>query len=227
MLIPWLDRHSLSFPPLEHALDEPNGLLAVGGDLTPERLLAAYRHGCFPWFEDGQEILWWAPNPRTVVIPQQLHLPKSLKKVLRRGVFSVTFDQAFNAVIEGCAGPRNYTDQTWITEEMQQAYCQLHQLGHAHSVEVWQDGQLVGGLYGLAIGKVFYGESMFSRRNDASKVGFATLVSKLTQWGFELIDCQMHTEHLARFGAIAIDRADFAARLQRLCPAATNADWVA
>ncbi|MCJ8169088.1 leucyl/phenylalanyl-tRNA--protein transferase [Atopomonas sediminilitoris] len=226
-MLPWLEPDSLSFPPLEQALAEPEGLLAVGGDLTPARILAAYQHGCFPWFQDDQEILWWSPNPRTVLIPSQLHVSRSLRKTLRQGRYRVSYDQAFARVISECAGPRHYTDQTWITDDMRAAYCALHELGHAHSVEVWLDDQLVGGLYGLAIGCMFFGESMFSRQSDASKVGFVTLVESLTSWGFELIDCQMHSDHLASLGASTLPRTHFAEQLAQLCPRSNNATWLA
>lgn len=212
-MLNWLRPDDLSFPPLNKALRDPNGLLAVGGDLSAERLVAAYRHGCFPWYQDGQPLLWWSPDPRTVVRPEQVHISRSLNKSLRKGIFEVTFDHAFAEVIRGCAGPRDYADGTWITLPMQHAYQQLHAQGVAHSVEVWQNGQLVGGLYGLAMGRLFFGESMFSHVTDASKVGFATLVKHLTDWGFVLIDCQMHTKHLASFGAQSISREDFAALL--------------
>lgn len=224
-MLTWLQRDNLSFPPLEKAMREPNGLLAAGGDLSPERLLAAYRHGCFPWYQDGQPVLWWSPDPRTVLYPQELHVSRSLRKKLRQGIFSVTFDRAFRDVIEGCAGPRSYTDGTWITTPMQNAYVKLHELGVAHSVEVWQDERLVGGLYGLAIGRLFFGESMFSRTTDASKAGFVTLVERLRDWGFKMIDCQMPTQHLASFGARAIPRKIFAETLARHLDDPSSARW--
>lgn len=224
-MLTWLQRDELSFPPLETAMREPNGLLAAGGDLSPERLLAAYRHGCFPWYQEGQPLLWWSPDPRTVLYPEELHVSRSLAKKLRQGVFDVTFDRAFRDVIEGCAAPRDYADGTWITTPMQNAYVKLHQLGVAHSVEVWQDGQLVGGLYGLAIGRLFFGESMFSRATDASKVGFVTLVERLRGWDFKLIDCQMPTQHLASFGARAIPRRIFAEALAKYLDESGPARW--
>ncbi|MFI8739796.1 leucyl/phenylalanyl-tRNA--protein transferase [Stutzerimonas zhaodongensis] len=224
-MLTWLQRDNLSFPPLEKAMREPDGLLAAGGDLSPERLLAAYRHGCFPWYQDGQPLLWWSPDPRTVLYPEELHVARSLRKKLRQGTFSITFDQAFRDVIEGCAGPRNYTDGTWITMPMQDAYLELHQLGIAHSVEVWQDERLVGGLYGLAIGRLFFGESMFSRTTDASKAGFVALVERLRDWGFKLIDCQMHTQHLASFGARPVPRQTFANTLASYLDEPSTARW--
>ncbi|WIX00933.1 leucyl/phenylalanyl-tRNA--protein transferase [Pseudomonas sp. AR5] len=223
-MLTWLQRDDLGFPPLEQALREPNGLLAAGGDLSAERLVAAYRHGCFPWYQEGQPILWWSPDPRTVLFPGELHVSRSLRKRIRQGELRVTFDQAFAEVIQGCAEPRSYAEGTWITPAMQHAYIRLHERGIAHSVEVWRQGVLVGGLYGLAMGRLFFGESMFSRETDASKVGFVQLVERLRDWGFEMIDCQMHTHHLASFSARPIPRSEFkrllAQHLQR--PGETN-----
>ncbi|MGE6373313.1 leucyl/phenylalanyl-tRNA--protein transferase [Stutzerimonas stutzeri] len=224
-MLTWLKRDDLSFPPLETALREPNGLLAAGGDLRPERLLAAYRHGCFPWYQEGQPLLWWSPDPRTVLFPDELHVSRSLRKRMRHGDYRVTFDKAFAEVIQGCAGPRSYADGTWITTPMQDAYARLHEMGVAHSVEVWQQGQLVGGLYGIAMGELFFGESMFSRATDASKVGFVTLVERLREWGFALIDCQMPTRHLESFGARSIPRAAFAEALAMHLDLPSAADW--
>lgn len=224
-MLTWLKRDDFSFPPLETALREPNGLLAAGGDLRPERLLAAYRHGCFPWYQEGQPLLWWSPDPRTVLFPDELHVSRSLRKRMRNGDYRVTFDKAFAEVIQGCAGPRSYADGTWITTPMQDAYVRLHEMGVAHSVEVWQQGQLVGGLYGLAMGELFFGESMFSRATDASKVGFVTLVERLREWGFALIDCQMPTRHLESFGARSIPRAAFAEALAMHLDRPSAADW--
>ncbi len=224
-MLTWLKRDNFSFPPLETALREPNGLLAAGGDLQPERLLAAYRHGCFPWYQEGQPLLWWSPDPRTVLFPDELHVSRSLRKRMRHGDYQVTFDKAFAEVIQGCAGPRSYADGTWITTPMQDAYIRLHEMGVAHSVEVWQQGQLVGGLYGLAMGELFFGESMFSRATDASKVGFVSLVERLREWGFALIDCQMPTRHLESFGARSIPRAAFAEALATHLDRLSAADW--
>lgn len=224
-MLTWLKRDDLSFPPLETALREPNGLLAAGGDLRPERLLAAYRHGCFPWYQEGQPLLWWSPDPRTVLFPDELHVSRSLRKRMRHGDYRVTFDKAFAEVIQGCAGPRSYADGTWITTPMQDAYARLHEIGVAHSVEVWQQWQLVGGLYGIAMGELFFGESMFSRATDASKVGFVTLVERLREWGFALIDCQMPTRHLESFGARSIPRAAFAEALAMHLDRPSAADW--
>lgn len=224
-MLTWLQRNDLSFPPLDKAMREPNGLLAAGGDLSPERLQAAYRHGCFPWYQDGQPLLWWSPDPRTVLYPEELHISRSLRKTMRHGNFQVTFDRAFTEVIQACAAPRSYADGTWITTPMQDAYISLHKLGLAHSVEVWRDGLLVGGLYGLSMGQLFFGESMFSRTTDASKVGFVALVERLRDWGFKLIDCQMPTQHLESFGARGISRQTFADALAMYLDVPSSAQW--
>ncbi|WP_300656934.1 leucyl/phenylalanyl-tRNA--protein transferase [Pseudomonas sp.] len=226
-MLTWLQRDSLSFPPLSKALREPNGLLAAGGDLSAERLIAAYRHGCFPWYQDNQPILWWSPDPRTVLFPDELHVSRSLAKVLRQARYQVTLDRAFAQVIQACAAPRDYADGTWITTPMQHAYLELHRRGIAHSVEVWRDGELVGGLYGLAMGRLFFGESMFSLADNASKIGFVTLVEQLKVWGFVLIDCQMPTQHLHSFGARPIARAEFTDYLQRHIDQPDMASWSA
>jgi leucyl/phenylalanyl-tRNA---protein transferase len=181
---------------------EPGGLLAVGGDLSPRRVVSAYRRGIFPWYSEGQPILWHSPDPRFVLEPQRLHLSKSLRKTMKREPYEIRLDTAFEAVISACAEtPRPGQDGTWLTDEMRLAYLDLHRLGLGHSVEAWDNGRLVGGLYGLSLGSVFFGESMFAWAPDASKVAFATLVLQLTAWHFSLIDCQMETPHLARFGA--------------------------
>ena len=207
-MIPWLGAHD-PFPPVEAALVEPNGLLAAGGDLSPQRLLDAYAHGIFPWFNDEDPILWWSPDPRMVLFPGELHVSRSLRRVQRSNAFTVTLDRAFDEVMRGCAEPRADQDGTWITGEMFEAYARLAQLGVAHSVEVWADGMLAGGLYGVALGRVFFGESMFSRRSNASKVALAGLTQQLARWSFPLIDCQMSTPHLASLGAREIPRAQF------------------
>ena len=214
-MIPWLSADA-DFPPVERALRRPNGLLAAGGDLLPQRLLRAYRLGIFPWFSEGEPILWWSPDPRTVLFPPELKISRSLRKTLRKKLFQVRADTAFEAVMEGCRQPRPGQPGTWITEEMKQAYCRLHALGVAHSVETWRDGQLVGGLYGVALGRMFYGESMFSRESDASKAALVGLVRQLDAWGFGLIDCQMRTPLLASFGAREIPRAQFTRRASEL-----------
>ena len=213
-MIPWLGLRD-PFPPVEQALVEPNGLLAAGGDLSPARLLDAYARGIFPWFNDEDPVLWWSPDPRMVLLPGELHLSRSLRRTIRSQEFTVTFDRAFQDVMEGCAGPRDKQDGTWITADMMRAYARMAELGHAHSVEAWADGQLAGGLYGVAVGRIFYGESMFTRRSNASKVAVSWLARQLGRWQFELIDCQMSTEHLASLGAREVPRADFLRRLER------------
>ncbi|GIZ13093.1 leucyl/phenylalanyl-tRNA--protein transferase [Pseudomonas sp. NCCP-436] len=226
-MLTWLSRDATDFPPLHQALRQPEGLLAAGGDLSPARLIQAYRHGCFPWFEDGQPILWWSPDPRTVLFPDELHVSRSLRKFLKQQRFRVTFDQDFPAVIAACAAPRTYAPGTWITDTMQNAYLELHRRGIAHSVEVWDNSELVGGLYGLAMGQLFFGESMFCRRDNASKVGFVTLVEKLQAWRFVLIDCQMPTRHLHSFGARPIPRDTFANYLRNHLDSPSSANWAA
>lgn len=211
----WLDPGSTDFPNTSQALSEPDGLLAAGGDLSAETLITAYQLGIFPWFDDSQPILWWSPNPRSVVIPGQEHISRSLAKTIRQQHFDIRFDTEFLAVIESCALPRNYTDETWISSEMVEAYNELHHQGIAHSVECWKDNQLVGGLYGLAIGGVFFGESMFSQHKDASKVAFATLCKRLGEAGFGLIDCQVANTHLTSLGATDMERSKFEHLLQQ------------
>jgi leucyl/phenylalanyl-tRNA--protein transferase len=203
----------LRFPPVD--LSTPEGLLAVGGDLRPERLLEAYRHGIFPWYSDDQPILWWSPDPRTVLFPDKLHISRSLKRSLRPGIFTVTLDTCFRDVMQHCAGPRpQYPDGgTWITTEMLEAYTRLHEQGYAHSVETWQEGQLVGGLYGVALGGAFFAESMFTLVPDASKVALVSLVRQLQAREFRIIDCQQASPHVMRFGAEEIPRRDFLSRL--------------
>src|SRR5262245_9487548 len=197
-------------------MKEPNGLLAAGGDLTPRRLLAAYRKGIFPWYSEGDPILWWSPDPRMVLFPHELRLTRSLAKVVRNRSYEVRYDTAFDEVMRGCAAPRPNQSGTWITAEMRAAYRRLHKLGHAHSVETWIDGALAGALYGVAIGGMFYGESMFTRVRDASKIALVHLVRQLAAAGYGMIDCQMHTEHLASLGAREISRVEFARRLAEL-----------
>nr|VFK03575.1 MAG: leucyl/phenylalanyl-tRNA--protein transferase [Candidatus Kentron sp. H]VFK04081.1 MAG: leucyl/phenylalanyl-tRNA--protein transferase [Candidatus Kentron sp. H]VFK06730.1 MAG: leucyl/phenylalanyl-tRNA--protein transferase [Candidatus Kentron sp. H] len=198
-----------TFPDPMDALTDPNGLLAVGGDLQPARLLLAYRHGIFPWYSEGEPILWWSPDPRAVLFPEHIRISRSLRKTLRQGRFRITRDRCFADVIRGCAAPRANQPGTWITERMQKAYIRLHELGHAHSVECWKEGALAGGLYGVALDEVFFAESMFSRVRDASKVALVALC----QQNYRLIDCQFLTEHLARLGAMAISRERFLALL--------------
>ncbi|WP_144946573.1 leucyl/phenylalanyl-tRNA--protein transferase [Pseudomonas oryzihabitans] len=224
-MVKWLTRESPDFPPLQQALREPNGLLAIGGDLSAARLISAYRHGCFPWYQAGQPLLWWSPDPRTVLFPPDLHVSRSLAKTLRKTPLRVTYDQAFERVILACAGPRRDADGTWITAEMRQAYQQLHTQGWAHSVEVWDGDQLVGGLYGIAMGKLFFGESMFSHVDNASKIGFVTLVRDLSAWGFVMIDCQMQTAHLQSLGASSLSRERFSEYLAKYLDQASMAAW--
>ncbi len=203
---------ALLFPPCHYA--EPDGLLAIGGDLSPERLLLAYQLGIFPWYSEHTPILWWSPDPRLVLFPHELRISKSLHRVIKKDVFRVTVDQSFRQVIEQCAEiRRGQGEGTWILPEMLDAYCLLHRLGYAHSIESWFEGELVGGLYGVAIGRIFFGESMFTKKTDASKVAFVYLVKMLQRWHFQLIDCQVSTRHLKNFGAREIPRNDFLARL--------------
>lgn len=204
----------VSFPPPEAALREPDGLLAAGGDLSPERLLAAYRRGIFPWYEDGQPILWWSPDPRTVIFPQELHVPRRFRRELARGTFAASFDNEFGAVIRGCARLDATEAGTWITAEMIAAYERLHVLGHAHSVETWRDDTLVGGLYGVTLGRVFFAESMFSRVSNASRVALTHLAATLAAHGFRMIDCQLPSAHLARLGARNLPRRAFLTLLE-------------
>ncbi|MDX2423410.1 MAG: leucyl/phenylalanyl-tRNA--protein transferase [Amphritea sp.] len=208
-MLPWLDPNSTEFPPISQALDDPNGLLAAGGDLSAERLIAAYRQGIFPWFNPGEPILWWSPDPRCTLVPEQVHISRSLRKAIRHTTFEMTFDQAFSDVIKACAAPRSYSEDTWISTPMQNAYTELHQRGVAHSVELWQDGQLTGGLYGIAIGRLFFGESMFSRSTNSSKIAFAYFAKQLQKWGYALIDCQVENNHLTSLGAQCIPRIEF------------------
>jgi leucyl/phenylalanyl-tRNA--protein transferase len=215
-MIPYLGPLDL-FPPVESAREDMGGLLAVGGDLLPDRILDAYRRGIFPWGTVDGQPLWYSPDPRMVLFPEEFRLTRSLRKTLRAGTFEVRFDSDFPGVMAACATtPRNGQDGTWITPEMRHAYTRLHELGWAHSVETYADGVLVGGLYGMAIGRMFYGESMFSRRSDASKVAFAHLIDYLVTHQFGMIDCQMYTDHLASLGGREIPRAEFQARLAAL-----------
>ncbi|CAK0764551.1 Leucyl/phenylalanyl-tRNA--protein transferase [Gammaproteobacteria bacterium] len=198
-----------TFPPVENALTTPNGLLAAGGTLNLKRLIYAYRHGIFPWYGVGQPILWWAPDPRSVLYPDRLKVSRSLKKTLRKGQYRVTLDMAFTKVIASCAAPRTDSHGTWITPEMTRAYIALHERGIAHSVETWSDENLVGGLYGIALGRIFFGESMFSLHPDASKTSLVYLVYQLRRWGFAVVDCQIHSSHLESLGAETIPRQEF------------------
>ena len=235
-MVAWLNK-STPFPPIESALRSPNGLLAAGGELSISRLLEAYRQGIFPWFNRGEPVLWWSPDPRMVLVPGEFKISRSLKKILRKGSYEVRCDTAFEQVMQACAASRDrqldsqhlaqHSSQhaSWIHQDVIAAYCNLHNLGYAHSVEVWMDGNLAGGLYGVSIGQMFYGESMFSRADNGSKIALAHLARQLERWGFGLIDCQMYTPHLASLGAREIPRNEFIARLQKLVHCAPIPNW--
>jgi leucyl/phenylalanyl-tRNA--protein transferase len=222
----WL-RSNDSFPPVEQALQSPNGLLGAGGDLSCPRLLEAYSRGIFPWYSEGQPILWWSPDPRLVLRPNDLKISRSLRKTLAKGLFEIRADTAFRQVILACAEPRSREGGTWITSEMVEAYCELYRLGYAHSVESWCDGELVGGLYGVALGRAFFGESMFARRSDASKVALVHLARHLQALDFGLIDCQMYTAHLVSLGAREMPRGEFCAQIANLVNLpGSNTAWI-
>jgi len=229
--IHWLDENYTpnSFPPIETALIEPNGLLAAGGDLSLPRLLEAYSHGVFPWYSDDQPILWWSPNPRMVCFLDELHIPKRLRSFLKKHEYILKFDSAFRQVIEACAQPRDSFGGTWITEEMLEAYCEMHNQGHAHSLEVWKiesnEEYLVGGIYGISIGQMFFGESMFSRETNTSKLAFISLVKHLKYWGYELLDAQVESAHLRTLGCRTIPREQFSVILGSACPAIMTHSW--
>ena len=222
----WLDIQSTNFPATHEALTHPDGLLAVGGDLSIDRLVHAYQKGIFPWYSEGQPILWWAPNPRMVLSPKDLHIGRTLKKLSKKKRFTITVDKDFERVMRLCADvPRNGESGTWITDEMLLAYTQLHTLGYAHSVETWHEGELVGGLYGVTLDKVFFGESMFSKMSGASKMAFATLVLQLKLWQFAVVDCQIYTEYLKTFGAQEINRNTFENLLDENIRTLQPTDW--
>lgn len=233
--IAWIDKE-LWFPPAQEALRDPDGLLAAGGDLSVERLLLAYSSGIFPWYSEGQPILWWSPSPRCLIDKEHLHISKSMRKILNKRQYNVTIDNQFEAVIRSCAQPREYADGTWITEEMIDAYIALHNAGHAHSFEVWDSSstistpELVGGLYGVSIGSCFFGESMFSTRPNTSKIAFIFMVQQLSKWNFKLIDCQLENPHLLSLGAYAIGKRQFLTILESTAtmspPSSTwQSDW--
>lgn len=226
-MIPWL-RHTTPFPPIEAALDEPNGLLAASDDVTPARLLEAYRHGIFPWYSGDQPVLWWSPDPRMVLFVEEFRIARSLRKRIKQQRWEIRVDTAFRAVIEACASAhRRGQAGTWITPAVIDAYTVLHERGNAHSVEAWRDGKLVGGLYGVAIGRMFFGESMFAREADASKVALAHLIALLRARAFPLVDCQQETEHLASLGARPIRRRAFADLVAGLVHSNASGDpWV-
>lgn len=221
----WLEDTNINFPPVEAALKDPDGLLAVGGDLSTERLLEAYRRGIFPWYEEDQPILWWSPNPRCVLFPQEFHISRSFRKKLRNAPFKITADKAFSEVIKQCAELRENREGTWITEAINTSFNQLHNAGIAHSVEVWEGEELIGGLYGIAMGRIFFGESMFSRRADASKFALYELTCQLSDLGFNLIDCQVHNDHLESLGAITIPRQQFISYLEQHIVDPTASNW--
>lgn len=213
------------FPPVTSALRDPDGLLAIGGDLSPVTLLDAYQRGIFPWYSSGQPILWWSPNPRCVLELDNLRISGSLKKTLRKGIYQVSFNRCFDRVIEACSKPRREREDTWITQDMSEAYIQLHRMAHAISVETWHRGELAGGLYGVFIGRVFFGESMFSYMTDASKVALVHLVEELKNKQFRIIDCQVHSRHLQSMGATPMARDLFVNLLNHYCVPATSYDW--
>ncbi len=213
------------FPDVNQALRDPDGLLAIGGDLSSDRLMQAYRHGIFPWFNEGQPVLWWSPDPRCILEPSEIKVSRSLAKRIRRGDYVVTFNRAFASVIDGCASSRKGVNETWITNDIREAYLNLHYRGYAHSVECWHDGNVVGGLYGVAMGKVFFGESMFSHKTDASKVALVELAHKLEARNFRLIDCQVHSQHLQSLGAKPIHRELFIRMLKSYCNNEKTSDW--
>ncbi|MBX2858798.1 MAG: leucyl/phenylalanyl-tRNA--protein transferase [Cellvibrionaceae bacterium] len=226
----WLDPNDISFPDTANAMQDPNGLLAAGGDLSTRRLLHAYQRGIFPWFSDGQPVLWWTPDPRMVLCPSEIYINRSLRKLAKKHPFSVTVNQCFDAVISLCSEPRTIEGQvetgTWITHEVMDAYRALHQAGFAQSIEAWQDGQLVGGLYGVALGKIFFGESMFSRVSGASKMAFATLAQQLQEWDYKLIDCQLDSHYLASFGSKNVSRNEFENSLREHIPLNVDELWL-
>ena len=221
--IAWISRDDSpdAFPPVDQAFTEPDGLLAAGGDLSADRLLYAYRHGIFPWYDDGQPILWWSPDPRCVLVPQEFHLARRLRRALRSSGFEVSFNSAFDEVIEACSEHREGQSGTWITAGMKKAFKAMHRDGFAHSVDVWRGGVLIGGLYGLSIGSVFFGESMFSRESNASKAAMLVLCGELAERQFELLDCQVDSPHLSSLGAKLIPRPDFARILGNACKSGT------
>ena len=223
----FLDRTNTIFPSPEKALTDPNGLLAIGGDLTPERLISAYYQGIFPWFNQEDPILWWSPDPRAVFIPGKLHTSRSLKKSLKKKQWRITINNSFSNVVKGCAAPRENQQGTWITADIYHAYQKLHEYKQAHSIEIWDDNELIGGLYGLAIGQVFCGESMFHKKTDASKVAMFALEQHLIKWNFKLIDAQIMNPHLQSLGAMEVSRKAFLKQLNQYKQTAVSSDcWI-
>jgi leucyl/phenylalanyl-tRNA--protein transferase len=213
------------FPSVDRALAEPNGLLAVGGGLSVTRLLDAYSRGIFPWFSEGDPVLWWCPDPRMVLPTDGVHVSRSLRRRLRRADYSITLDRAFGEVLRGCAAPRRDEAGTWLVPSMIRAYEGLHKAGAAHSIEIWMNGQLAGGLYGVAMGRMFFGESMFTRQTDASKMAIVVLAAQLARWGVPLIDCQMRTQHLATMGASEMPRREFVRTVEKLVRLPAVSAW--
>lgn len=224
----WLDPRNphQPFPPVHLAMRDPNGLLAIGGDLSPSRLIRAYRQGIFPWYNPDEPVLWWCPDPRTVLDPTAFHVSRSLKKAIQRRDYALSFDRAFDAVLAACSADRARSHGTWLGDDMRHAYVELYKRGHAHSVELWRDGQLIGGLYGVTLGRVFFGESMFSRATDASKLALYWLSQQLHRWNFDMIDCQVSSQHLLSLGAREITRESFLKRIAVAVDApAANKSW--
>lgn len=221
----WLEDSNQAFPPPETAFTEPNGLLCAGGDLSTERLLMAYRQGIFPWYEEGQPVLWWSPDPRCILQFEDLHVSRSMQRLLKRKAFRFAFDQAFTATVAACAAPRARSHGTWITPDMARAYTTLHRLGYAHSIEVYDGDLLVGGLYGVTMGRCFFGESMFSRRADASKAAFIVLARHLHHWNYALLDCQVTNPHLLTLGAREVPRDTFLSILSSSVEQPSGASW--
>lgn len=213
------------FPPVDRALVDPNGLLAVGGGLSVARLIDAYRRGIFPWFSEGDPVLWWSPDPRMVLPTDRVHVSRSLRRRLQRGDYEVSFDRAFGEVLQACAAPRRAESGTWLVAPMRRAYERLHRAGAAHSIEIWMDGELAGGLYGVSVGRMFFGESMFTRRTDASKMALVILADHLARWDVPLVDCQMRTEHLASLGAVEVPRRDFVRAVEHLVSLPPVTSW--
>lgn len=223
--LPWLEEPHQPFPATDTALEEPNGLLCAGGDLSRERLLTAYSNGIFPWYEDDQPILWWSPDPRCILEFDRLHVSRSMQRLLHKNAFRFTFDTDFPRVVRACAAPRAYCDSTWITDDMLRAYTDLHSQGFAHSIEVWSRDELVGGLYGVCIGRCFFGESMFSKATNASKAAFIVLARHLKHWQFRCMDCQVTNQHLLTLGAREVPRAAFLSILRANVQLSPFAAW--